>query len=210
MEVSGLSQVWHQPNWPSLKRNRRKSIFSTLPKRKNLNKVFLKVYALKIRNVIFKFRIKNYPLREKVVPINKNKVPEIDSLGFMCEQLESFPNLEKKVLQLSLGLGEPFEILHTTDEIAEILNESKKTIEKNLATGMKRMSDICNQERIKQENEDAYNEIRLQMHNRVIKKLRSLKDEWKLENISQVTERIMLAFFKNDIWDRDSLSKTYE
>ena len=138
-------------------------------------------------------------MREKVVPINKNKVPEIDFLGFMCEQLESFPNLEKKVLQLRLGLGEPFEILHTTDEIAEILNESKETIEKNLATGMKRMSDICNQERIKQENEDAYNEIRLQMHNRVIKKLRSLKDEWKLENISQVTERIMLAFFKNDI-----------
>ena len=138
-------------------------------------------------------------MKEKVVPINKNKVPEIDSLGFMCEQLESFPNLEKKVLQLSLGLGEPFEILHTTDEIAEILNESKETIEKHLATGMKRMSDICNKERIKQENEDAYNEIRLQMHNRVIKKLRSLKEEWKLDNISQVTERIMLAFFKNDI-----------
>ena len=128
-----------------------------------------------------------------------NKDPEIDSLGFMCKQLESFPNLEKEVLQLSLGLGEPFEILHTTDEIAEILNESKETIEKHLATGMKRMSDICNQERIKQENEDAYNEIRLQMHNRVIKKLRSLKEEWKLENISQVTERIMLAFFKNEI-----------
>ena len=64
---------------------------------------------------------------------------------------------------------------------------------------MKRMSDICNQERIKQENEDTYNEIRLQMHNRVIKKLRSLKEEWKLDNISQVTERIILAFFKNDL-----------
>ena len=138
-------------------------------------------------------------MREKVVPINKNKVPEIDSLGFMCEQLESFPNLEKKVLQLSLGLGEPFEILHTTDEIAEILNESKEVIEKNLARGMKRMRDICDQEKLRQENEDSYNEIRLQMHNRVIKKLRSLKEEWKMENISQVTERIMLAFFKNDI-----------
>ena len=138
-------------------------------------------------------------MREKVVPINKNKEPEIDSTGFLIKQLESFPQLERAVLQLSLGLGEPFEILHTIDEIAEILNESKETIEKHLATGMKRMSDICNQERIKQENEDAYNEIRLQMHNRVIKKLRSLKEEWKLENISQVTERIMLAFFKNDI-----------
>ena len=138
-------------------------------------------------------------MEEKVVPINKNKEPEIDSLGFMCNQLESFPSLEKAVLQLSLGLGEPFDILHTPDEIAEILNESKETIEKNLATGMKRIRDICAQERLRQENEDAYNEIRLQMHNRVIKKLRSLKEEWKLENISQVTERIMLAFFKNDI-----------
>jgi len=137
--------------------------------------------------------------KEKVVPIHKKKEPEIDSTGFLIKQLESFPSLEKNVLQLSLGLGEPFEILHTTDEIAEILNESKETIKKNLATGMKRMRDICAKERLRQENEDAYNEIRLQMHNRVIKKLRSLKEEWKLDNISQVTERIMLAFFKNDI-----------
>ena len=33
----------------------------------------------------------------------------------------------------------------------------------------------------------------------LIKKLRSLKEEWKLDNISQVTERIILAFFKNDL-----------
>ena len=136
---------------------------------------------------------------KKVTSINKNKEPEIDSTGFLIKQLETFPSLERHVLQLSLGLTDPFEILHTTDEIAEILNESKETIEKNLATGMKRMRDICDQERLRQENEDAYNEIRLQMHNRVIKKLRSLKEEWKLENISQVTERIMLAFFKNSI-----------
>ena len=135
----------------------------------------------------------------KVVSIHKNKEPEIDSTGFFIKQLEFFPTLERNVLQLSLGLGEPFEILHTTDEIAEILNESKEVIEKNLATGMKRMRDICDQEKLRQENEDTYNEIRLQMHNRVIKKLRSLKEELKMENISQVTERIMLAFFKNDI-----------
>ena len=138
-------------------------------------------------------------MTEKVVPIDKNQDPEIGFLEFMCKQLESFPNIEREVLQLSLGLGEPFEILRTTDEIAEILNESKETIEKHLVKGLKRMSKICDQERIKQENEDTYNEIRLQMHNRVIKKLRSLKEEWKLENISQVTERIMLAFFKNEI-----------
>ena len=137
--------------------------------------------------------------KEKVVPINKNREPEIDSIEFMCKQLESFPTLERAILELTLGLGETYEILHTSDEIAEILNESKEVIEKNLATGMKRMRDICDQEKLRQENEDAYNEIRLQIHNRVIKKLRLLKEEWKMENISQVTERIMLAFFKNDI-----------
>ena len=134
-----------------------------------------------------------------LVSINKNKEPEIDTYGYYSKLLESFPPLERDVLKLRLGFGEPFEVLHTIDEIAEILNESKETIEKHLVTGLKRMSNICDQERIKQENEDTYNEIRLQMHNRVIKKLRSLKEEWKLENISQVTERIMLAFFKNEI-----------
>ena len=61
------------------------------------------------------------------------------------------------------------------------------------------MRDNSEMERLKQENEDAYFEIRLQMHNRLIKKLRLLKEDWKLDNISQVTERIMLAFFKNDL-----------
>ena len=37
------------------------------------------------------------------------------------------------------------------------------------------------------------------MHNKLIKKHRSLKKEWKLDNISQVNERIILAFFKNDL-----------
>ena len=138
-------------------------------------------------------------MEEKVVHINKNKEPEIDSLGFICKQLESFPNLERAILELTLGLGETYKRPHSIEDIAEKLNESKEVIEKNWETGMKRMRDICDQERLRKENEDAYNEIRLQMHNRVIKKLRSLKEEWKMENISQVTERIMLAFFKNDI-----------
>ena len=137
--------------------------------------------------------------KNKVVPIRKNKKPEIDSLEFISIQIESFPSLERDVLRLSLGLGEPYEIMHTNDEISELLNESKETIEKNWEMGMKRLRDISQNEKLRQENEDAYNEIRLQMHNRVIKKLHSLKEEWKLENISQVTERIMLAFFKNDI-----------
>ena len=134
-----------------------------------------------------------------LVSINKNKDPEIGTYGYYVKLLESFPSLERDVLKLRLGLGEPFEVLHTTDEIVEILNKPKEIIEKTLSTGLKRMSDNSEKERLKQENEDKYFEIRLQMHNRLIKKLRSLKEEWKLENISQVTERIMLAFFKNDI-----------
>ena len=135
----------------------------------------------------------------KVVSIDKNKEPDIDTRGFISKQIESFPLLERDILRLSLGLGESYEIMHTNDEIAEILNETKETIELNWSNGMKRLRDVTQKEKLRQENEDAYNEIRLQMHNRVIKKLRSLKEEWKLENISQVTERIMLAFFKNDI-----------
>ena len=135
----------------------------------------------------------------KVVSIDKNKEPDIDTRGFISKQIESFPLLERDILRLSLGLGESYEIMHTNDEIAEILNETKETIEKNWSNGMKRLRDVSQKEKLRQENEDAYNEIRLQMHNRGIKKLRSLKEEWKLENISQVTERIMLAFFKNDI-----------
>ena len=152
--------------------------------------------------IFLKYRVypkKNIMDENKVVSIDKNKEPDIDTRGFISKQIESFPLLERDILRLSLGLGESYEIMHTNDEIAEILNETKETIEKNWSNGMKRLRDVSQKEKLRQENEDAYNEIRLQMHNRVIKKLRSLKEEWKLENISQVTERIMLAFFKNDI-----------
>ena len=135
----------------------------------------------------------------RVVPINKNKEPEVDSIGFMAKTIDSFPVLERDILRLSLGLGEPYEIMHSSDEIAEILNKPKELIDKNLAMGMSRLGKIHLQEKEKQENEDAYSEIRLQMHNKLIKKLRSLKDEWKLDNTSQVVERIILAFFKNDL-----------
>ena len=135
----------------------------------------------------------------RIVPINKNKEPEIDTLGFMSKTIDSFPVLERDILRLSLGLREPYEIMHSCDEIAEILKKPKELIDKNWATGMKRLGDIVREEKSKQENEDAYSEIRLQMHNHLIKKLRSLKEEWELDNISQVTERIILAFFKNDL-----------
>ena len=138
-------------------------------------------------------------MENRVVSINKNKEPEIDTLGFISKTIDSFPVLERDILRLSLGLGEPYEIMHSCDEIAEILKKPKEVIDKNWATGMKRLGDIVRKEKAKQENEDAYSEIRLQMHNHLIKKLRSLKEEWKLDNISQVTERIILAFFKNDL-----------
>ena len=134
-----------------------------------------------------------------LVSINKNKEPEIGTYGYYAKLLESFPSLERDVLKLRLGLGEPYEVLHTTDEIVEILNEPKEIIEKAFSTGLERMSDNFEKERLKQENEDKYFEIRLQMHNRLIKKLHLLKEDWKLDNISQVTERVMLAFFKNDL-----------
>ena len=92
----------------------------------------------------------------RVVPINKNKEPEIDSIGFMAKTIDSFPVLERDILRLSLGLGEPYEILHSSDEIAEILNKPKELIDKNWATGMKRLGDIVREEKSKQENEDAY------------------------------------------------------
>ena len=134
----------------------------------------------------------------KVVPIGKNK--EEDSFDdFLLKQISLFPPLEKDILSLTLGLGDPSQSAHTSEEIAEKLNHSKETIDKNLAIAMQKLSDICQKEKIREENEDAYNEIRLQMHNKLIKKLRSLKDEWKLDNTSQVVERIILAFFKNDL-----------
>ena len=133
----------------------------------------------------------------KVVSINKNKEPEIDALESIANTIESFPIIERDILKLFFGLEES--VSHTSEEIAEKLNKPKKTIDEYHASGIKRLSDIYQEEKLRQENEDAYSEIRLQMHNHLIKKLRSLKEEWKLDNISQVTERIILAFFKNDL-----------
>ena len=56
----------------------------------------------------------------RVVSINKNKEPEIDSIGFMSKTIDSFPVLERDILRLSLGLGEPYEIMHSSDELSLI------------------------------------------------------------------------------------------
>ena len=118
----------------------------------------------------------------------------------MSKILESFPGLERDILKLTMGLDNlDNRVMYESYELSEQLNQPKEKIDKALASGLKRLRDIFQKEKIKPENEDTYNEIRLQMHNKLIKKLRSLKEEWKLDNISQVTERIMLAFFKNDL-----------
>ena len=136
----------------------------------------------------------------KVVPINKNKKTDIDSPEFLSKILKSFPGLERDILKLTMGLDNlDNRVMYESYELSEQLNQPKEKIDKALASGLKRLRDIFQKEKIKAENEDTYNEIRLQMHNKLIKKLRSLKEEWKLDNISQVTERIMLAFFKNDL-----------
>ena len=59
------------------------------------------------------------------------------------------------------------------------------------------MRDICEQETLRQKNEDGYNQIRLQMHNKLIKKLHSLKEEWKLDNVSQVYRKNYSFFFED-------------
>ena len=136
--------------------------------------------------------------KDKVVPINKNKT-DVSFDEFMAKQISTFPQFERDLLQLSLGLGDSSKRTNTNDEIAAILNVSKEEIDKNLAIGMKKLRDICQKEKSRQEDQDAYNEVRLHMHNKLIKKLRSVKEDWKLDNISQVTERIILDFFKDDI-----------
>ena len=135
--------------------------------------------------------------KNRVVSINKNKKPDIDSPEFLSTILESFPGIERDILKLAMGLDN--RVIYESDKLSEQLNQPKEKIDKALASGLKRLRDIFQKEKIKAENEDAYNEIRLQMHNKLIKKLRSLKEEWELDNISQVTERIILAFFKNDL-----------
>ena len=49
----------------------------------------------------------------------------------MSKTIDSFPVLERDILRLSLGLGEPYEIMHSCDEIAEILSKPKEVIDKN-------------------------------------------------------------------------------
>tara|TARA_B100001093_G_C26555915_1_gene896534 strand:+ start:243 stop:812 length:570 start_codon:yes stop_codon:yes gene_type:complete len=149
-------------------------------------------------NIKYKIYIETDNMKNnRVVSIEKNKKIDIDSPEYLKTIIEKFPALERDVLQLHMGFNS--DLMYTSTHIARKLNVSEEEIDKALSNGLKRLSDIFQKEKEKAENEDAYNEIRLQMHNKLIKKLRSLKEEWKLDNISQVNERIILAFFKNDL-----------
>ena len=78
----------------------------------------------------------------KVVPIGKNK--EEDSFdNFLLKQISKSPYLQRDILSLTLGLGDPFESAYTNKEIAEKLNQSKETIDKFLAIAIQKLSDIC-------------------------------------------------------------------
>tara|TARA_B100001057_G_C22458256_1_gene797792 strand:+ start:317 stop:664 length:348 start_codon:yes stop_codon:yes gene_type:complete len=107
----------------------------------------------------------------KVVPIGKNKeedsfdnfllkqiskFPQLQkdilslTLGlgdsfdnFLVKQISKSPHLQRDILSLTLGLGDPFESAYTNEEIAEKLNQSKETIDKNLAIAIQKLSDIC-------------------------------------------------------------------
>ena len=63
--------------------------------------------------------------------------------NFLIRQISIFPKLQRDILSLTLGLGDPFESAYTNKEIAEKLNQSKETIDKNLAIAIQKLSDIC-------------------------------------------------------------------
>ena len=67
----------------------------------------------------------------------------------MAKTIDAFPVLERDILRLSLCLGEPYEIMHSGDEIAEIFDKPKELIDKNLAMGMSRLGVIHLQEKEK-------------------------------------------------------------
>ena len=67
--------------------------------------------------------------------------------NFLVKQISKSPHLQRDILSLILCLGDPFESAYTNEEIAEKLNQSKETIDKNLAIAMQKLSDICQKKR---------------------------------------------------------------
>ena len=74
--------------------------------------------------------------KSKVIPLRKGR-QKIKNYEIICEILNSFLPLEKKVLILHLGLfGNRY---HSDFEMARLLNESKEDIKKARETGFKKL-----------------------------------------------------------------------
>ena len=74
--------------------------------------------------------------KSKVIPLSKGQ-QKIKNYEVICEILNSFLPLEKKVLILHLGLfGNRY---HSDFEMARLLNESKEDIKKARETGFKKL-----------------------------------------------------------------------
>ena len=75
-------------------------------------------------------------MNNKVIPLFKGQ-QKIKNYEIICEILNSFLPLERKVLILYLGLfGNRF---HSDFEMARLLNESKEDIKKARETGLKKL-----------------------------------------------------------------------
>ena len=74
--------------------------------------------------------------KSKVIPLRKRQ-QKIKNYEIICEILNSFLPLEKKVLILHLGLfGNRY---HSDFEMARLLNESKDDIQKAKEIGLKKL-----------------------------------------------------------------------
>ena len=74
--------------------------------------------------------------KSKVIPLRKRR-QKIKNYEIICEILNSFLPLERKVLILYLGLfGNRY---HDDFEMARLLNESKDDIQKAKETGLKKL-----------------------------------------------------------------------
>ena len=75
-------------------------------------------------------------MKNNVIPLRKGE-QKIKNYEIICEILNSFFSLERKVLILYLGLfGNRY---HSDFEIARLLNESKDDIQKVRETGLKKL-----------------------------------------------------------------------
>ena len=80
-------------------------------------------------------KFKNY-MKNNVIPLRKGG-QKIKNYEVICEILNSFLPLERKVIILYLGLfGNRY---HSDFEMARLLNESKDDIQKARGTGLKKL-----------------------------------------------------------------------